>query len=88
MILNYKGMMIDEVNRTKGDLQTTEDYPQTTEDDLQTMEDDRIMTLTSGWVATTPPTHTHTYTHTNLHKHNIVLGHSHHIHSRGNLFPK
>ena len=40
MILNYKGMMIDEVNRTKGDLQTTEVYPQTTEDDLQTMEDD------------------------------------------------
>ena len=29
--------MIDEVNRTEGELQTTED-------DLQTMEDDRIMT--------------------------------------------
>ena len=28
--------MIDEVNRTEGELQTTED-------DLQTMEDDRIM---------------------------------------------
>ena len=36
MILNYKGKMIDEVNRTEGDLQTTED-------DLQTMEDDRVM---------------------------------------------
>ena len=33
MILNYKGKMIDEVNRTEGELQTTED-------DLQTMEDD------------------------------------------------
>ena len=40
MILKYKGKMIDEVNRTEGDLQTTEDDPQTTEDDLQTMEDD------------------------------------------------
>ena len=40
IILNYKGKMIDEVNRTEGDLQTTEDDPQTTEDDLQTMEDD------------------------------------------------
>ena len=36
MILNYKGKMIDEVNRTEGELQTTEDY-------LQTMEDDRVM---------------------------------------------
>ena len=36
MILNYKGKMIDEVNRTEGELQTTED-------DLQTMEDDRVM---------------------------------------------
>ena len=33
MIPNYKGKMIDEVNRTEGDLQTTED-------DLRTMEDD------------------------------------------------
>ena len=32
--------MIDEVNRTKGDLQTIEDDLQTTEDDLQTTEDD------------------------------------------------
>ena len=31
MILNYKGKMIDEVNRMKGDLQTTEDDIQTTE---------------------------------------------------------
>ena len=44
MILNYKGKMIDEVNRTEGDLQTTEDDLQTTEDDLQTMEDDSGMT--------------------------------------------
>ena len=36
MILNYKGKMIDEVNRTEGELQTTED-------DLQTIEDDRVM---------------------------------------------
>ena len=36
MILNYKWKMIDEVNRTEGDLQTTED-------ELQTMEDDRGM---------------------------------------------
>ena len=33
MILNYKGKMLDEVNRTEGDLQTTEDDLQTTEDD-------------------------------------------------------
>ena len=37
MILNYEEKMIDEVNRTGGDLQTTED-------DLQTTEDDRVMT--------------------------------------------
>ena len=37
MILNYKGKMIDEVNRTEGELETTED-------DLQTTEDDRVMT--------------------------------------------
>ena len=43
MILNYKGKMIDEVNRTEVDLQTklTKEVDlQTTEDDLQTMEDD------------------------------------------------
>ena len=44
MILNYKGKMIDEVNRTKGDLQTIEDDLQTTEDDLQTKEDDLDIT--------------------------------------------
>ena len=44
MILNYKGKMIDEVNRTEGDLQTTEDDLQTTEDDLQTKEDDLDIT--------------------------------------------
>ena len=40
MILNYKWKMIDEVNRTEGDLQTTEDDLQTMEDDLQTRVDD------------------------------------------------
>ena len=40
MILNYKGKMIDEVNRTEGDLQTTEDDLQTTEDDQGMIEDD------------------------------------------------
>ena len=33
MILNYKGKMIDEVDRMEGDLQTTEDELQTTEED-------------------------------------------------------
>ena len=32
-ILNYKGKMVDVVNRTEGDLQTTKDDLQTTEDD-------------------------------------------------------
>ena len=41
MILNYKGKMIDKVNRMKGDLQTTEDGIQTTEDDRGMMEDDQ-----------------------------------------------
>ena len=40
MILNYKGKMIDWVNRTEGGLQTTEDALQTMEEDLQTTEDD------------------------------------------------
>ena len=41
MILNYKRMMIDGVNKTEGDLQTTEDdLLQTTEGDLRTTEDD------------------------------------------------
>ena len=33
MILNYKGKMIDEVDRMEGDLLTTEDDLQTTEED-------------------------------------------------------
>ena len=33
MIGNYKGKILDEVNRMEGDLQTTEDDLQTTEDD-------------------------------------------------------
>ena len=41
MILNYKGKMLDEVNRTEGDLQTTEDDLQTTEDDQGMTEDDQ-----------------------------------------------
>ena len=41
MILNYKGKMLDEVNRTEGDLQTTEDDLQTTEDDRGMTEDDQ-----------------------------------------------
>ena len=38
MILNYEEKMIDEVNRTGGDLQTTEDDLQTKEDDLDITE--------------------------------------------------
>ena len=38
MILNYEGKMIDEVNRTEGDLHTTDDDLQTTEDDLQLLK--------------------------------------------------
>ena len=34
MILNYKGKMIDEVNRTEGDLQTIEDDLQNIQIDL------------------------------------------------------
>ena len=41
MILNYKGKMLDEVNRTEGDLQTTEDDLLTTEDDRGMMENDK-----------------------------------------------
>ena len=40
MILNYKGKMIDEGIRTKGDLKTTEDDLQTTEDDQGMIEND------------------------------------------------
>ena len=42
MILNYKGKMINEVNRTEGGLQTKEDDLQTTEDDLHTTEVDPL----------------------------------------------
>ena len=45
MIPNYKGKMIDEVNRTKGDLQTTEDDLQTTKDDQGMIEDDHNFDL-------------------------------------------
>ena len=45
MILNYKGKMLDEVNRTEGDLQTTEDDLQTTEDDRGMTEDDQNVHL-------------------------------------------
>ena len=41
MILNYKGEMIDEVNRTGGDLQTTKD-------DLDMLEDDQNLLLPSN----------------------------------------
>ena len=45
MILNYKGEMIDEVNRTGVDLQTTENDLQTTEDDRGMTEDDQNVHL-------------------------------------------
>ena len=45
MILNYKGEMIDEVNRTGVDLQTTENDLQTTEDDRGMTEDDQTVHL-------------------------------------------
>ena len=45
MILNYKGKMVDEVNRTEGDLQTTQDDLQTTEDDQGMSEDDQNFNL-------------------------------------------
>ena len=45
MIMNYKGKMLDEVNRTEGDLQTTEDDLLTTEDDRGMMEDDQNVHL-------------------------------------------
>ena len=41
MIRNYKGKMLDEVNRTEGDLQTTEDDLQTKEDYLDMKEYDQ-----------------------------------------------
>ena len=45
MILNYEEKMIDEVNRTGGDLQTTEDDLQTTEDDRVMMQETKIFIL-------------------------------------------
>ena len=47
MILNFKGKMIDEVNRIEGDLQTTED-------DLQTMEDDQNFHLQTNKASLNP----------------------------------
>ena len=46
MIGNYKGKMLDEVNRLVDDLQPSEDVLQTTEDDLQTKEDDLVLDMT------------------------------------------
>ena len=40
--------MIDEVNRTEGDLQTTEDDLQTKEDDLDITEDDQHLLFSLG----------------------------------------
>ncbi len=54
MILYYKGKMIDEVNRTKGDLQTTEDDIQTTEDDQGMIEDDHNFHLQTNKVILNP----------------------------------
>ena len=45
MIRNYKGKMLDEVNRTEGHLQTTEDDLLTTEDDRGMTEDDQNVHL-------------------------------------------
>ena len=54
MILNYKGKMIDKVNRMKGDLQTTEDGIQTTEDDRGMMEDDQDFHLQTNKASLNP----------------------------------
>ena len=54
MILNYKGKMIDEVNRTEGDLQTTEDDLQTTEDDQGMTEDDQNVHLQTNKASLNP----------------------------------
>ena len=48
MILNYKRKMLDEVNRTEGDLQTTEDDLQTTEDDQNILKDDQNLLIPSN----------------------------------------
>ena len=47
MILNYKGKMLDEVNRTEGDLQTTDD-------DQGMMEDDQNVHLQSNKASLNP----------------------------------
>ena len=54
MILNYKGKMLDEVNRTEGDLQTTEDDLQTTEDDRGMTEDDQNVHLQTNKASLNP----------------------------------
>ena len=54
MILNYKGKMIDKVNRMKGDLQTTEDGIQTREDDRGMMEDDQDFHLQTNKASLNP----------------------------------
>ena len=54
MILNYKGEMIDEVNRTGVDLQTTENDLQTTEDDRGMMEDDQNVHLQTNKASLNP----------------------------------
>ena len=54
MILNYKGEMIDEVNRTGVDLQTTENDLQTTEDDRGMTEDDQTVHLQTNKASLTP----------------------------------
>ena len=54
MILNYKGKMIDEVNRTEGDLQTTEDDQQTTEYDHGMTENDKNFHLQTNKASLNP----------------------------------
>ena len=54
MIPNYKGKMIDEVNRTDGDLQTIEGDLQTTEDDQGMTEDDQTFHLQTNKASLNP----------------------------------
>ena len=54
MILNYEEKMIDEVNRTGGDLQTTEDDLQTTEDYPGMTEDDQNVHLQTNKASLNP----------------------------------
>ena len=54
MILNYEGKMIDEVNRTEGDLQTTEDDQQTTEYDHGMTENDKNFHLQTNKASLNP----------------------------------